>query len=121
MAAVVRYGNRRPPPDVSRGVRSTFSGRSGPLLALYACLAAVACLSAQPPAPALLAAVLVGLVAVAVARHGAPGRGPVAARVRVWAVSLHRRAQRTAFLPVRDPAAAGRPRPRAPSVDAPAA
>lgn len=45
---------------------------------------------------------------------------PATAPVHVWAVSLRDRARHTAFLRLRDPDAAGRTRPRAPSA-APAA
>ncbi|MFB6723102.1 DUF6412 domain-containing protein [Kribbella sp. NPDC056345] len=55
-------------------------------------------------AAALLLAVLV------VARSSAPTPAPLLAR----AASVRDRAERTAFLRLRDPDAAGRPRPRAP-------
>jgi hypothetical protein len=42
-------------------------------------------------------------------------RLPATAPVHVWAVSLRDRARHTAFLRLRDPDAAGRTRPRAPS------
>jgi hypothetical protein len=48
-------------------------------------------------------------------RRGSPA--PVGARV----VGLRSRARRTLFLRLRDPDAAGRPRPRAPSAASPAA
>lgn len=56
-------------------------------------------------------------LAVVVALHV---RLPATAPVHVWAVSLRDRARHTAFLRLRDPDAAGRTRPRAPSA-APAA
>lgn len=65
------------------------------------------------------AALTAGLAALAVvaALHV---RLPATAPVHVWAVSLRDRARHTAFLRLRDPDAAGRTRPRAPSA-APAA
>ncbi|MFB7944055.1 DUF6412 domain-containing protein [Kitasatospora phosalacinea] len=61
----------------------------------------------------LTAAVAAGLTAV-----GLPGARTPAA---VHAAALRRRAYRTAYLPPRDPAAPGRPRPRAPGHPAAAA
>lgn len=67
----------------------------------------------------LATALTLGLAALAVvaALHV---RLPATAPVHVWAVSLRDRARLTAFLRLRDPDAAGRTRPRAPSA-APAA
>jgi uncharacterized protein DUF6412 len=65
--------------------------------------------------PLDLAAVLtagLAALAVTVALHV---RLPATAPVHVWAVSLRDRARHTAFLRLRDPDAAGRTRPRAPS------
>jgi hypothetical protein len=64
-----------------------------------------------------LAAVTVTvLVAVALRCSPAAPRDGVSSPVRVRARALRRRASRTAFLRLRDPDAAGRPRPRAPGV-----
>jgi hypothetical protein len=43
------------------------------------------------------------------------------AKAATWAASLRDRARHTAFLPHRDPDAAGKPRPRAPGLAAGAA
>ncbi len=60
---------------------------------------------ATTAAAALLLAMVVAVLAV-------PGAGPLAAS------AVRQRGERTVFLTLCDPAAAGRPRPRAPSVRA---
>jgi len=71
-----------------------------------------------PAQPALLALATVtvgGLLVLPVVRVSASRRGHRAALARVR-TTLRERTSRTAFLPQRDPNAAGRPRPRAPGV-----
>ncbi|WUI03992.1 DUF6412 domain-containing protein [Spirillospora sp. NBC_00431] len=67
----------------------------------------------QPVLTAMGALTVVGLLAFAAGRVGAVRREHrvVPAHVRT---TLRERTPRTAFLPQRDPDAAGRPRPRAP-------
>jgi hypothetical protein len=75
---------------------------------------------ALTPSAVLFAAAalaVAGLVILA-ARHPAPHRAPDG---RVRSVALRERAGRAVFLRLRDPDAAGRPRPRAPSARAGAA
>jgi hypothetical protein len=69
---------------------------------------------------AVLAAVLTGLVAVAIAGSARIARSVTAAPLRGRASGLQKKSWSAAFLRQRDPDAAGRPRPRAPSA-APAA
>jgi hypothetical protein len=86
--------------------------RAAALLALYAWLL----MTTHPGGPAtsaLVAVVVAGLLAT-LAVH-APRVSRLTARAAVRALTLRRRARRTAYLPARDPAAPGRPRPRAPS------
>ncbi|WP_131740707.1 DUF6412 domain-containing protein [Actinomadura roseirufa] len=74
-----------------------------------------------PGSPALTAAALTlsGLLVLAAVRSSAHrGHRTAPARVRT---TLRDRTLRTAFLPQRDPDAAGRPRPRAPGTGAAAA
>ncbi|MFB4308790.1 DUF6412 domain-containing protein [Actinomadura sp. GTD37] len=61
-----------------------------------------------------------GLLVLAAVRLGAVRRGRAAALARVR-TTLRERTMRTAFLPQRDPDAAGRPRPRAPGTEIAAA
>ncbi|MFF0343278.1 DUF6412 domain-containing protein [Kribbella sp. NPDC004875] len=61
-------------------------------------------------AAAVLTAAALLLALVVVARSSAPTATPLLAR----ASSVRRRAEQTVFLRLRDPDAAGRPRPRAP-------
>ncbi|WP_199442439.1 DUF6412 domain-containing protein [Umezawaea beigongshangensis] len=63
-----------------------------------------------------LAALTAALVAVLVVRNP-----PARQAVPAWSLSLRERSARTAFLRLRDPDAAGRPRPRAPGLRGPAA
>ena len=63
-----------------------------------------------PLAAAVLTAAALLFAAVLVARSSAPAATPLLAR----ATSVRRRAEETVFLSLRDPDAAGRPRPRAP-------
>lgn len=121
MVGAVNPGGANPGGASRVPVAGPVTGRAGPLLVLYACLAALACLSAQPPAPTLLTAVLVAVVAVAVTRLTLRPRGSAGGPARIRAVSLRSRAAGTAYLPVCAPDAAGRPRPRAPAVRPPAA
>ncbi|WP_207936440.1 DUF6412 domain-containing protein, partial [Actinomadura sp. KC216] len=73
----------------------------------------------QPVLLALATAGVAGLLALAAVRVCAVRRGRrAAARVRT---ALRERTLRTAFLPQRDPDAAGRPRPRAPGAESAAA
>ncbi|MFF5261824.1 DUF6412 domain-containing protein [Actinomadura viridis] len=67
----------------------------------------------QPVLLTLAAFTLAGLLALAVVRMRASGRERRSALARVR-TTLRERTLRTAFLPQRDPDAAGRPRPRAP-------
>ena len=64
-------------------------------------------------APAGMAAIAVVaaavLLTVVVSVRAVPGAGPLVAS------AVRQRGERTIFLPLRDPDAAGRPRPRAPS------
>ncbi len=69
---------------------------------------------------AVLAAVLTGLVAVTIAGSARIARAATAAPLRGRASGLQEKSWSAAFLRQRDPDAAGRPRPRAPSA-APAA
>jgi hypothetical protein len=69
---------------------------------------------------AVLAAVLTGLVAVTIAGSARIARSVTAAPLRGRASGLQEKSWSAAFLRQRDPDAAGRPRPRAPSL-APAA
>jgi hypothetical protein len=69
---------------------------------------------------AVLAAVLTGLVAVTIAGSARIARSVTAAPLRGRAAGLQEKSWSAAFLRQRDPDAAGRPRPRAPSA-APAA
>ena len=69
---------------------------------------------------AVLAAVLTGLVAVTIAGSARIARSITAAPLRGRASGLQKKSWSAAFLRQRDPDAAGRPRPRAPSA-APAA
>lgn len=69
---------------------------------------------------AVLAAVLTGLVVAAVAGSARIARTVTAAPLRRRAAVLQEKSWSAAFLQQRDPDAAGRPRPRAPSA-APAA
>jgi hypothetical protein len=61
-------------------------------------------------AAAVLTAAALLFTLVLVARASAPSATPLVART----TSVRHRAARTVFLPLRDPDAAGRPRPRAP-------
>jgi uncharacterized protein DUF6412 len=69
---------------------------------------------------AVLAAILTGLVVAAVAGSARIARTVTAAPLRRRAAKLQEKSWSAAFLRQRDPDAAGRPRPRAPSF-APAA
>lgn len=69
---------------------------------------------------AVLAAVLTGLVAVTIAGSARIARSVTAAPLRGRAAGLQKKSWSAAFLRQRDPDAAGRARPRAPSA-APAA
>jgi Family of unknown function (DUF6412) len=79
-----------------------------------------------PPGPpalavsALAGAVLAGLLAAVLARDGGPARISAAVPLISRAAALREKSWRAAFGRQRDPDAAGRPRPRAPSA-APAA
>jgi hypothetical protein len=68
----------------------------------------------------LAAAVLAGALAACLASGASLGRSSTAVPLIRRAAALRAKSWRAAFLPQRDPDAAGRPRPRAPSV-APAA
>ncbi|MFC5181514.1 DUF6412 domain-containing protein [Actinomadura harenae] len=81
-------------PAVLLAGASGLSGGDLPRLVIVASLAAVA-----------------GLVVLAATRAVRSDGGPALGRVRT---TLRERTLRTAFLPQRDPDAAGRPRPRAP-------
>lgn len=67
------------------------------------------------------AALTMAMLAVLATRIVAGRRDTPCAPVRVRALAFFRRAADTAFLPVRDPDAPGRPRPRAPGAVAVAA
>ena len=69
---------------------------------------------------AVLAVVLAGLVAATIAGSARIARSITAAPLRGRAAGLQKKSWSAAFLRQRDPDAAGRPRPRAPSA-APAA
>ncbi|HEY3685438.1 MAG TPA: DUF6412 domain-containing protein [Streptosporangiaceae bacterium] len=86
--------------------------RAAALLALYAWLILVT--HSAAPTPSVLVAVVVAGLLAALAAHALPG-ARLTASAAVRALALRRRARRTAYLPARDPAAPGRPRPRAPS------
>jgi Family of unknown function (DUF6412) len=101
----------------------------GGALALLAFLGHLAGLALTGPAgptgltvlsAAVLAAVLTGLVAATVAGSARIARAVTAAPLRGRAAGLREKSWSAAFLRQRDPDAAGRPRPRAPSA-APAA
>lgn len=67
-------------------------------------------------APAGLAALTVAAAAtLLLALLGALRAGPVAVGSGLAEPAVRQKAERTAFLPLRDPAAPGRPQPRAPS------
>ncbi|GAA2414650.1 hypothetical protein GCM10010191_25850 [Actinomadura vinacea] len=68
----------------------------------------------QSPAMSAAALAVVGLLLLATrfVVHGAPHESPAGVRT-----TLRERTLRTAFLPQRDPDAAGRPRPRAPGLE----
>lgn len=92
-----------------------------PLIGVLARLLGVAVLVADAgagphPAAGLAAIAITGLV-VLLAVHGVDGHrvDDGASRVAIDALTLRCRASRTAFLRLRDPDAAGRPRPRAPA------
>ncbi|WP_207939035.1 DUF6412 domain-containing protein [Actinomadura darangshiensis] len=75
--------------------------------------------SGQPVLVALGTFTVAGLLVLAAVRvRGRRGHRAAPARVRV---TLRERTLRTAFLPQRDPDAAGRPRPRAPGTGSAAA
>lgn len=67
----------------------------------------------QPMVPALATFTVAGLLVLAAVRVRAVRRGHRATLTRVR-TTLRERTSLTAFLPQRDPDAAGRPRPRAP-------
>lgn len=67
-------------------------------------------LDAASPAAAVLTAAALLFTLLLVARASAPATAPM----RAIAVSVRHRAEETAFLRLRDPDDAGRPRPRAP-------
>jgi hypothetical protein len=64
---------------------------------------------------AVLAAVLTGLVAVTIAGSARIARSATTAPLRGRAAGLRKKSWSAVFLRQRDPDAAGRPRPRAPS------
>jgi Family of unknown function (DUF6412) len=74
----------------------------------------------QPVLLALATVTVAGLVVLSVVRVRAAGLGARRALARVR-TTLRERTLRTAFLPQRDPDAAGRPRPRAPGAEIAAA
>jgi len=74
----------------------------------------------QPALLVLAAVTAAGLLVLAAVRMGAARRGQRVALARVR-TTLRERTLRTAFLPQRDPDAAGRPRPRAPGTEIAAA
>jgi hypothetical protein len=92
---------------------SLWQGASHAVLAPPPSLAAVA-------VTVLAAAVLAGALAACLASGASLGRSSTAVPLIRRAAALRAKSWRAAFLPQRDPDAAGRPRPRAPSV-APAA
>ena len=98
----------------------------GGALALAAFVAHVAAVVLAGPgsltivSAAVLAAVLTGLVIATVVGNARIARTVTAAPLRRRAAILQEKSWSVAFLQQRDPDAAGRPRPRAPSV-APAA
>lgn len=67
----------------------------------------------QPALMVLATVTVAGLLVLAAVRFAAARRGRAAAMAQVR-TTLRDRTLRTAFLPQRDPDAAGRPRPRAP-------
>ncbi|MBC6459814.1 hypothetical protein HKK72_18260 [Actinomadura sp. HBU206391] len=69
----------------------------------------------------LAAIAVTGLVVLLASRSAAARRAGGSAPTLVRALSLRRRASRTGRMRLRDPGAAGRPRPRAPSAAATAA
>ncbi|QKG20989.1 DUF6412 domain-containing protein [Actinomadura verrucosospora] len=93
------------------------------IAALLRVLAAAEWAGTAPGQPVLLALATVtvaGLVVLAAMRLGTARQGHRAALARVR-TTLRERTLRTAFLPQRDPDAAGRPRPRAPGAEIAAA
>lgn len=93
--------------------RLSLTARAKVVLAVFLPALFLALPSATGPL-GVATALTAGLAAltVVVALHV---RFPATAPVHVWAVSLRYRARHTAFLRLRDPDAAGRTRPRAPS------
>jgi hypothetical protein len=73
--------------------------------------------AALPGNSALFAMISVALVALALLAARRTVRPAPAPHLGLRVVSVRKRAMRAAFLRQRDPDAAGRPRPRAPSVD----
>ncbi|MFI6515994.1 DUF6412 domain-containing protein [Spirillospora sp. NPDC050679] len=69
---------------------------------------------------ALATLTVAGLLVLAARRLAAAAREPRSALARLR-TTLRERTLRTAFLPQRDPDAAGRPRPRAPGLESTAA
>lgn len=69
-------------------------------------------LAGAPAGLAALAVAATGMLLVALL--GALRAGPIAVSAGIPASAVRQRTERTAFLPLRDPAAPGRPRPRAP-------
>ena len=70
---------------------------------------------------ALVTALTAGLAVVLLVCAAGAHLEPAAAPARVRAVALRERARRAAFVPLRDPDAPGRARPRAPAAGSPAA
>jgi hypothetical protein len=91
------------------------------VLSLLGFFAVLATLSGLPSTAAVVSALTLGLLAAAFFHaHAAVARAG-SAKAATWAASLRDRARHTAFLPHRDPDAAGKPRPRAPGLAAGAA
>ncbi|WP_067488432.1 DUF6412 domain-containing protein [Actinomadura hibisca] len=77
-------------------------------------------LMGQSVLTALATLTVAGLLLLAARHLAAAGREPRSALARLR-TTLRERTLRTAFLPQRDPDAAGRPRPRAPGLESTAA
>jgi hypothetical protein len=94
--------------SAQQGSRLTF------VLGFFAMLAT---LTGQSPTAVVASALTIGLLAAAFLHARAAVAQAGSAKAATWAASVRELARHTAFLPQRDPDAAGKPRPRAPGAD----